>query len=338
MFPTVLKNLLLRLGNATDNLKSPTNAADFLNKYQKEHSLKARSLRAYLSDVCKFIRHVSIHYPEMSVSNDQWQSVISEYKEFKNKEASRETILKSAELFKKVPDLSHTRQMLSAVMNLLREDLQTSVLSYMESAALTMYAWHVRLNCRPGPILNLTVDHYNKIKDKPLDRDIEHKTDYIWQVVMVVPSEIRPMVEALMKKYRSTYGRNPTYVISSSADKPITAMAELQKDVFKKRFGISGTSHNPTSNRKMWDTEKDKDPKLAKDYSRAHQSQTGNSDTTRQRFYQKPCTDEEYLGLFEHYNSRLTQQLSEDEMGKYNSILQSETTIFPHENCNNMLS
>ena len=70
-------------------------------------------------------------------------------------------------------------------------------------------------------------------------------------------------------------------------------------------FGIEGKNYGLTSIRKVWETAKAKDESIKNLCARAHTSQSGHSEATARKFYEKPPDVMEYRDLLNMYHDAL---------------------------------
>ena len=78
--------------------------------------------------------------------------------------AKKETKRIRKQLQQKVPSLNEVQNVNSMVVNILNRDLAEKQLKYKELSALIFLILSFRLNCRSGPILNLTWEDVHSIK------------------------------------------------------------------------------------------------------------------------------------------------------------------------------
>ena len=164
----------------------------------------------------------------------------------------------------------------------------------------------VRLNCRSGPILELSWTDCRTIfeTDEPLQTD-RHKTGKYYLVSLYVHRDQQKFLEKQKQSFEKEYGISPYYVFSSSKNKVEKSISKRLQEVFAKFFNDNPEEvrFNANSIRKYWErrwlTLKNNVPEGV---SKAHFAQTAHSEQTAEENYLgRQGSKEDRMGLLKIY-------------------------------------
>ena len=134
----------------------------------------------YMSHLTNFIKYLDTYeenakHPDFKLSN--MLTAIRDTKRLIAPDVSKSRKLRANERFDKVPSLKLLIERKQQVVETLEEDLHMRALTVNQLKALNFFLLQVRLNCRAGPLLNITWEEYEKwLKNGETIETDEHKT------------------------------------------------------------------------------------------------------------------------------------------------------------------
>ena len=168
----------------------------------------------------------------------------------KEKRSSKE------KMFSRVPNLEAVATVYSKIMMLCNDDVTGKNLSLKELKCFNFLTLAFNLNGRHGPLIELTWEAVDEIKQSgPLDCD-NHKTGHFYNMKLKIHVEQFPWLGRLNEEYIKKFGKLGKQVFGTSRDTEEHSMSEIIKEVLPKYFDndIIQSDFNGNSIRKMWET------------------------------------------------------------------------------------
>ena len=230
----------------------------------------------------------------MSVNRIPWNKVLDETRVPYQKGSRSEKRRVMKEKFLKVPTFKQTRVLYKKVVAELDKDLKTHDLKYKALMVFNFFILSLRVNCRSGPLLDLTWEDVDEIKRVGHIETSRHKTGHIYDVAITIQDDQLPWLNRMRKQYTDEFQVASEKVFPSSTNLREHSVARFMREVFLKFFGdeistVLEKDFHSNSLRKMWDTyvHKNRD-KIPLDLREMHLRQTGHSEYTSQNNYIVP--------------------------------------------------
>ena len=226
--------------------------------------------------------------------------------------------------FLKVPKLHEVQTLLKLVTEKLKEDSVLKNLTYKALMVFNMFILPVRINCRSGPLLSLTWDDVEKIKELGFIETDRHKTGFAYDISLTIESEQFEWLDRLKEQQFLEYEVNSSMVFPSSTNGIEHSYTRHLRQVL--RYHFLDVSHDQdfhsNSLRKMWDTymEENRD-RVPDSLRRLHLKQTGHSESTSQSNYLVPgdCNP-----IVKVYSSFLSSDVSQEVSAPNESLVESK--------------
>ena len=313
--------LLAILFSETHGLRKPTLLLDAVKRIKERRGLQPQTILVYLASFKKFVEYCSLHEEEVStyLNLKVMTAAIDEVKKAFADAATRAYRVVANQMRSKVPSHDLINNRLRAVMKLLSRNLEEDNLSYKDQQALNFFVMQVRLNCRNGPILDLSWADCETIfqTDEPLETD-KHKTGKYYLVSLYVHKDQRKFLLQQKLTFEKEYGISPFYVFSSSKNKIEKSFSKHLQEAFAKFFNENAEEvrYNANSIRKYWErrwlTLKKSAPEGV---SKAHFAQTAHSEQTAEvNYLGRQGSKEDRLGLLKLYEKDLVEGPSDEDI------------------------
>ena len=223
---STLKKFLGDVIVKTKEFSETVELANCIRDFMEAHSLKKITMNNYMGKLKKFFTFLELHsgdrFPHFKFH--PWDKILDEVRVRYHVGASRERRLKTKELHEKVPSLMQVQEMNIRVQEFLNKDLSERILNYRELCTLNFLILSFRLNCRAGPLLNLTWEDIETIKKVgSLDTD-KHKTGRYYDVTIQIQPDQLKWLKRLKARFVKEFKVAPTLVFASSANKVVLAI------------------------------------------------------------------------------------------------------------------
>ena len=295
-FSSSLQKFLCLVKHETNDFKETTKLAPFVREYKKSRGLSKASTIIYLSALKKFFTFLELHcQPEFEYINRiPWIKVLEETRVPYQKGSRSERRKMMKEKFLKVPTLKENSILYEKVVAELEKDLKTQDLKYKALLVFNFFILSLRVNCRSGPLLDLTWEDVGEIKRVGHIETSRHKTGHIFDVSITIQDDQLHWLSRMRKQYTKEFQVASEKVFPSSTNLKEHSVARFMREVFLKFFGdeipnVLEKDFHSNSLRKMWDTyiHKNRD-KIPSDLREMHLRQTGHSEYTSQNNYIVP--------------------------------------------------
>ena len=303
-----VKIFLAQTLQATDDFRESTKLASFVRKYVQERGLSKASVISYLSTLSTFLDFLDVHcrktFPH--INDVSWQKVLKEIRIPFQKSAHKEKRKMQKQKFSKVPSFQEVQLLYKRVMEKLNEDSELKNLTYKDLMVFNMFILTVRINCRSGPLLSLSWDDVDKIKEFGFIETDRHKTGVAYDVSIIIEPEQISWLDRLKEQHFAEFGVNSSMVFPSSTNGMEHSYARFLRQVLLQHFPDVSHEKDFHSNslRKMWDTYMDKNRELIPDsLRRMHLKQTGHSESTSRSNYLVPGDCNPIVQLYSSYLS-----------------------------------
>ena len=300
---STLKVFLGQVILETKEFSQTTELAVCVRKFKVERNLKRVVIAGYLAKLKKFMDFIELHAIDSFTrfKNYPWEKVLAEVRPRYQSAAQRDKRLKSKELFSKVPTLQEVQEINFLVQDFLNADLTERVLHYKELQTLNFVVLSFRLNCRAGPLLNLTWEDVKTIqKLGALDTDA-HKTGKFFDVTIQTQEDQFKWLKRLKSRYVKEFKVVPTLVFASPTNKVEHSLSKNIRVVLSQLFGKKDgvKDFHATAVRKTWDTHFHTNQQKYKDsVFTSHLHQTGRSASTARDKYVVPADKSEALNTY----------------------------------------
>ena len=194
---------------------------------------------------------------------------------------------------------------------------------YKELCTSNFILLSFRLNCRAGPILNLTWSDVKTMKKTGYLETDRHKTGRYCDVTVRIESDQQKWLKRLKSRFVKEYRTEPNFVFASPTNKVEHSMAKNIKSVLSQLFDKDYCKDfYATAVRKMWDTHFHNRKKFKDSVFNSHLQQTGHTANTALHSYVVPAERSEAIQVYIDELSKLQDLSIEDEV-----TVQLETTI-----------
>ena len=160
-----LRQFLGFVVSETKKFSETTSLAPCIRNFMTDHNLKRITISNCLCKLKKFMRYLELHsgdsYPDFK--KHPREKILDEVR-VRYQVGSQKEKRKTKELFEKVPSLQEVQKLNFQVQDFLNKDLEEQVLHFKELSVLNFLILSFRLNCRVGPLLNLTWKDVETIK------------------------------------------------------------------------------------------------------------------------------------------------------------------------------
>ena len=212
----------------------------------------------YLGSFDKFINYLKYHKPSLFpvLHKVDWLYLSSEVKQRYRKGSMKEKRSSKEKLFSRVPNLQAVATVYSKIMMLCNDDVTEKNLSLKELKCFNFLTLAFNLNGRHGPLIELTWEAVDEIKQSgPLDCD-NHKTGHFYNIKLKIHVEQFPWLGRLKEEYIEKFGKLGKRVFGTSKDTEEHSMSKIIKEVLPKYFDddIIQSDFNGNPIRKMWET------------------------------------------------------------------------------------
>ena len=229
--------------------------------------------------------------------------------------------------FPKFPKLHEVQTLLKLVTEKLKDSALKN-LTYKDLMVFNIFILGVRINCRSGPLLSLTWDDVEKIKELGFIETDRHKTGFAYDISLTIESEQFEWLDRLKEQQFLEYEVNSSMVFPSSTNGIEHSYTRHLRQVL--RYHLSDVSHDQdfhsNSLRKMWDTymEENRDRVRADSLRRLHLKQTGHSESTSQSNYLVPGDCNPIVHV---YSSFLSSDVSQEVSAPSESLGKSPCSV-----------
>ena len=314
----------------TKEFNETTALANSIRKFMQDHNLKRITMSNYLFKLRKFFRYLELHtgdrYP--GFKKHPWEKILDECRCRYLIGSQKEKRRKSKELYAKVPSLDEVQRLNNMVQDFLNKDLEEKVLHYKELSALNFLMLSFRLNCRAGPLLQLTWKDVESIKQNGVMETDRHKTGRFYDVSIVIENDQHKWLKRLKRRFVKEFSTEPDLVFPATNNKYEHSMAKNIKSVLTELFdpNLSNKDFHATAIRKMWDTHFHNNRKNYQDsLFTSHLQQTGHTAATALANYVVPKDRREVLNTYLSELSKL-QNVENDEGFKITPLQNISTT------------
>ena len=307
---SVIRTLVSQLMFYTENFQQPRKLRAFVSDWKSRGGnhkpYKSVTILKHIGEIKRFVQYVVLYHNSILKGRDvQWQAAIREVSKDYTNPAGKEQRLASIALFEKVPTFSNLQSMRAKVSKALTNDLDECCLNYAEMLGFNFFMLQSALNVRPGPLLSNTVDEYKRMDPTKLYPRTDHKTGNKFTVAVQIRNKYRPWLDAMIERFESEYDKKAVLLFGNTFSEHNTVIARIINQSLDNHFGIEGKNYGLTSIRKVWETAKAKDESIKNLCARAHTSQSGHSEATARKFYEKPPDVMEYRDLLNMYHDAL---------------------------------
>ena len=296
------KNFLSRVILDTKEFEETTKLSSSVRHFQESNGLKRITMCSYLGRLKKFFNFLELHaakrFPHFKTHS--WDKVLDELRVRVQIGAQKEKKRMKKELQSKVPSLTEVQRVSSMITDFLNKDLADKKLKYKELSAMNFLILAFRLNCRSGPLLNLTWEHVRTIKKTgSLDTD-QHKTGRYYDVTIKIENDQHAWLKRLRKQYIREFVTHSDLVFPTALNTVDHSMSRTIRSVLTNIFGDSlGKDFHANSVRKMWDTHFYKNKEnLGSAVFTSHLEQTGHTEATALRNYVVPGDKTNTLNIY----------------------------------------
>ena len=287
------KNFLIKVVDVTKLFRKPMHLKIVFNQVKSEKNYTFQTMRKFLFELSRLIEYCKCYKQKEYRFNPGL--ITGELKTLLRntaKKSAKEVNTRMIKRFDKVPNLyqvAHLRQM---VKELLQNHPQEAF-TYVEYLSLLVFLVHSESNCRIGALLQLSKEDFDEMKNKKVLTTFEHKTGSNFPNFIRITDDNRKWIEDLHDKFVEERGAEPKLAFPSPSNKKFTCQAKYLKETIKRFFAIDDKLYNPDNVRKAWDSYRTKTNFVDGTDAILYQLNTGHSETTRNKYYLKPATDDE---------------------------------------------
>ena len=288
------KNILIRVVDVTKHFRKPMHLKIVFNQVKSEKNYTFQTMRKFLFELSRLIEYCKCYKQKEYRFNPGL--ITGELRTL-----IRNTAKKSAkkvnswmiQRFDKVPNVyqvAHLRQM---VKELLQNHPQEAF-TYVEYLSLLVFLVHSGSNCRKRPLLQLSKEDFDEMKNKKVLTTFEQKTGSNFPNFIRITEQNRKWIKDLHAKFvEEKDGEAPKFAFPSPSNKKFTCHAKYLKETIKQFFAIVDKLYNPDNVRKAWDSYRTETNFVDGTDAILYQLNTGHSEATRNKYYLKPATDDE---------------------------------------------
>ena len=195
------KNFLIRVVDVTKLFRKPMHLKIVFNQVKSEKNYTFQTMRKILLELSRLIEYCKCYKQREYRFNPglitgEWRTLLRNTA----KKLAKEVNSRMIQRFDKVPNLyqvAHLRQM---VKELLQNHPQEAF-TYVEYLSLLVFLVHSESNCRIGPLLQLSKEEFDDMKNKKVLTTFEHKTGSNFPNFIRITEENRKWIEDLHKKF-----------------------------------------------------------------------------------------------------------------------------------------
>ena len=288
------KNFLIRVVDVTKLFRKPMHLKIVFNQVKSEKNYTFQTMRKFLFELSRLIEYCKCYkQKEYRFNPGLITGELRTLLRSTSKKSAKEVNSTMIHRFDNVPNLyqvAHLRQMVKELL----QNHPSEAFTYVEYLSLLVFLVHSESNCRIGPLLQLSKEEFDDMKNKKVLTTFEHKTGSNFPNFIRITEENRKWIEDLHEKFvEERGGDDPKFAFPSPSNKKFTCQAKYLKETIKRFFAIDDKLYNPDNVRKAWDSYRTKTNFVDGTDAILYQLNTGHSETTRNKYYLKPATDEE---------------------------------------------
>ena len=293
-----------RIFRGTHSLKRTDLLGDCITKLKEEKNYTFSSARKFCFDLKLFITWMSSgHQKSYKISKQALDDAIKLWLKETSKECLKEQHKRKVERFTLIPSMEILCEAQDLVENFIEErillDSKRNSLTVHEKLSLLLFQIHSRANCRVGILLNFTTEELEKYQPGTFIRSNDHKTGSIFTNYAYISQFEKNVLNELHEVYAEKMGMKPTSAFPGVNDNNLTTQSATIAKLMKNLFNITAYKFHPNACRKVWETYYDKNKeKIPGTLQKIFESNSGHSETTRDKHYIAPPSDSDLQQLF----------------------------------------
>ena len=269
-------------------------------------------MQNYLAKLKKFFSYFELHSSSrfLNYKNHPWEKILDEVRVHIQQGAQKQKKKKNKKLQKKFPTLDEVQRVNAMVVEFLQRDLGPKLLEYEELAALIFLILSFRLNCRSEPILNLTWDDVQTIKQTGALETSQQKTGSFYDVKLKIEDQ-HVWLKMMRRQFIKEFQTLPTFLFPTSNNTVDHSMSRTIRTVLGNLFHhlkvVDKDSHSKAV-RRMWDTHFYRNKCSLGHMFAAHLEQTGHTELTALKNHVVPGDKIQTLQIYLDQLSKLDKQ------------------------------
>ena len=216
-----------------------------------------------------------------------------------------------------MPDLQAVAVVYEKIKELCNRDVTEKFLTLKELKCFNFLNLAFNLNRRHGPLIDLTWEAVEQVRDSGVIDCNEHKTGHFFNMKLKIHIEQFPWLERLKEESISKHGPIKKRVFGTYKDTEEHSMSKIIKKVLPKHFdnlSIINNDFNGNSIRKMWETYVYYNKgTMSADQGSFHKSQSAHGLATAENHYvnfPKPSED-----VIDFYHNTLQREVNKLKRG-----------------------
>ena len=307
------KRFLTTVIDGTNELDATKNLSNYVQRFREETGIQKTTMQNYLAKLKKFFSNIKLHASSRfpNYKNYPWEKILDEVRVHIRQGAEKQKKKKNRKLQKNVPTLDEVQRVNAMVVELLQRDLGQKVLEYKELSALIFLILSFSLYCRSGPILNLTWDDVQTIKQTGALETDQHKTGSFYDVTLKIEEDQHVWLKRMRRQFIEEFQTSPTFVFPTSNNTVDHSMSRTIRTVLGNLFqdlkDVDKESHSKAV-KKMWDTHFYRNKYSLEHMFAAHLEQTGHTELTALKVHVVPVDKIQTLQIYLNQWSILDKQ------------------------------